>query len=139
MKIEVRYFSRTGNTKQLAEAIAAAVGVEATEVSVPMYEKADLVFLGSSVYAAGVDSAVRNFMEDNNHRIGKLVNFSTAALLSSTYRQVKQIAEINDIDVAEEEFHCRGSFAFLHRGHPNEEDLAAAADFARAVVEQLRP
>ncbi len=134
MKIAVRYFSRTGNTKKLAEAIAKAVGVEAVEVSAPMLEKADLVFLGSSVYAAGVDSAVRNFMEDNNYRIGKLVNFSTAALLSSTYDQVKKIAELNDIEVAEEEFHCRGSFAFLHRGRPNEEDLAEAAAFARRVV-----
>ena len=36
MKVEVRYFSRGGNTKKLAEAIAEAVGVEAlTTAEVP--------------------------------------------------------------------------------------------------------
>ena len=29
MKVEVRYYTRSGNTKKLAEAIAEAVGVEA--------------------------------------------------------------------------------------------------------------
>ena len=33
MKVAVRYFSRGGNTKKLAEAIASAIGVEAKDVS----------------------------------------------------------------------------------------------------------
>ncbi len=36
MKIEVRYFTRSGNTKKLAEAIAKAVGVEAKTVNEPL-------------------------------------------------------------------------------------------------------
>lgn len=136
MKIAVRYYSRSGNTKKLADAIAAAVGEEAVDVTAPMYEKADLVFLGSSVYAGGVATAVRNFLEDNNYRIGKLVCFSTGALSASTYGQIRKIAEQNDIVLSPEEFHCRGSFAFLHRDRPNDEDLAAAAAFARGIVER---
>ncbi len=134
MKIAVRYFSRGGNTKKLAEAIAAALGVEAMDLSVPLVDKVDLLFLGSSVYAYGVDGKVRNYLEDNAIRIGKLVNFSTAALISGTYQQISKIAEQNDIPLAQEEFHCRGSFAMLHKGRPNEADCAAAADFARQVV-----
>ena len=134
MKIAVRYFSRGGNTKKLAEAIAAALGVEAMDLSVPLVDKVDLLFLGSSVYAYGVDGKVRNYLEDNAIRIGKLVNFSTAALISGTYQQISKIAEQNDIPMAQEEFHCRGSFAMLHKGRPNEADCAAAADFARQVV-----
>lgn len=134
MKIAVRYFSRGGNTKKLADAIAEAVGVEAEDVSVPLLEKVDILFLGSSVYAYGVDRAVKNYLEDNAIRIGKLVNFSTAALVSGTYPQISKLAEQNDIPLSDQEFHCRGSFAMLHRGRPDAQDLKDAAAFARRVV-----
>lgn len=134
MTIAVRYYSKGGNTKKLAEAVAAAVGVTAEPISVPLLDRVDVLFLGSSVYAYGVDGKVRDFLEDNSIRISKLVNFSTAALISGTYSQIKKICEQNDIPLAEEEFHCRGSFAMLHKGRPNDEDCAAAAAFARRVI-----
>lgn len=55
MKIAVRYFSRTGNTKKLAEAIAKAINVEAKITDKPLCEDVDILFLGSSAYANGVD------------------------------------------------------------------------------------
>ena len=134
MTVAVRYFSRGGNTKKLAQAVADAVGVIPMDLSAPLLEKVDILFLGSSVYAAGVDPKVKDFLEDNAIHIGKLVNFSSAALVSGTYGQISKIAEQNDIPLAKEEFPCRGSFAFLHKGRPNEQDLQAAADFARRVV-----
>ena len=48
MKIAVRYYTKTGNTKRLAEAIAEAVGVEALPISEPVGEPVDLLFLGNS-------------------------------------------------------------------------------------------
>ncbi|MCH5271506.1 MAG: flavodoxin [Lachnospiraceae bacterium] len=134
MKVAVRYFTRSGNTEKLAHAIAEAVGVEAKDISVPLEEKTEILFLGSSVYAAGVDDAVKRFVAENKDRIGKLYNFSTAALIASTYKQVQKLAAENGIDMAEEEFHCRGSFTVLHKGRPNAEDLQNAADFAEKVV-----
>lgn len=133
MKIAIRYFSRSGNTKKLADAIAEAVGVEAKEVSEPLEEPVDILFLGSSVYAAGVDDAVKKFIGDNRANIGTLYNFSTAALISSTYKQIQKIAGENGVKVAEEEFHCRGSFAVMHKGRPNQEDLNAVAAFAKKI------
>ena len=38
MKVAVRYYTKTGNTKRLAEALAKAVGVEALPISVPVTE-----------------------------------------------------------------------------------------------------
>lgn len=134
MKVAVRYFTRSGNTKKLALAIAEAVGVEAQDVSVPLEEKTDILFLGSSVYAAGVDDAVKRFIAENKDKIGKLYNFSTAALISSTYKQVQKLAAENGVAIAEEEFHCRGSFAVMHRGRPNTEDLQNAAEFAEKII-----
>lgn len=133
MKVAIRYYTRTGNTKKLADAIAEAVCVEAEDTSVPLEEPVDILFLGSSVYAAGVDEAVKRFLADNRDKIGILYNFSTAALLSSTYKQIQKLAGEQGIKVAEEEFHCRGSFAIMHKGKPDKGDLEAAAVFAKKI------
>ena len=50
MKIAVRYYTKTGNTKRLAEAIAKEVGVEALPISTPIAEPVDILFLGNSYY-----------------------------------------------------------------------------------------
>ena len=134
MKIAVRYYTRSGNTKKLADTIAGVAGVEAKDVSVPLEEQVDLLFLGSSVYAAGVDDAVKKFVADNKEKIGTIYNFSTAAVLSSTYKQMQKIAQEHGVELSEKEFHCRGSFGIMHKSHPNAEDLKAAATFAKNVI-----
>ena len=134
MNVVVRYFTRTGNTQKLADAIAEVVGVKAETIDSPLSEKADILFLGSSVYAAGVDDKVKEFLKDNKDNIGTLVNFSTAALLPSTYNQVKKLAESLGIKVCELEFHCRGSFGALHKNRPNAQDIEAAKSFAKGIV-----
>ena len=133
MKVAVRYFTRSGNTKKLADAIASVAGVQAETVSVPLEEQTEILFLGSSVYAAGMDAAVKHFVEDNQNKIGKIYNFSTAALLPSTYKQMKKLAGECGVELSELEFHCRGSFGPLHRGRPNEEDIAAVQSFAGKI------
>ena len=47
MKIAVRYYTKTGNTKKLAEAVADAVGAEALPISAPITERVDILFLGN--------------------------------------------------------------------------------------------
>ena len=134
MKTAVRYFSKTGNTKKLALAIADAIGVDAQDISTPLKEPVDVLFLGSAVYAADIDDAVKQFISSNKANIGTIYNFSTAAVASSTYRQVKKVADAHGIAMAQEEFHCRGAFTILHRNRPNAEDFAVAAAFARSIV-----
>ena len=134
MKIAVRYFTRGGTTKKLADAIAKAVGVKAETTAVPLAEDVDILFLGSSVYANGVDDAVKEFVRGIDVKVGKAVNFSTAAMVKSTYKKVARLMEEKRIPFAEEEFSCRGSFAFAHKGRPNAEDCQAAAKFAKQIV-----
>ena len=134
MSIAIRYYTQTGNTKKLADAIAAELGVEAKPVTVPLEEKVDFLFLCNSVYWAGMDKAVKQFVGDNAAHIGTLVNLSTAALIDSTYAQMKKVAREAGVTLLEREFHCRGKFAALHAGHPDEADIAAAVAFARSVV-----
>lgn len=134
MKIAVRYYTRSGNTRKLAEAIAKAAGVEAKTTSEPLAEDVDILFLGSSVYAYGVDDEVKRFIDGIDVKVGKVVNFSTAALIKSTYKQVAKLLQEKGIPFASEEYYCKGSFGPMHKGRPNDKDLQEAADFAKSIV-----
>ena len=44
MNVAVRYFTRSGNTEKLAQAVAEAVCAEAKSIASPLEEKADILF-----------------------------------------------------------------------------------------------
>ena len=135
MNCAVRYYTKTGNTKKLADAVAKAIGVEALPISTPVDEKVDILFLGNSYYAFNIDPEVRDFVRSlDRKKVGRIVNFGSAAMLNSTYKKVKAEADKVGIKMDEREFHCKGEFKGIHRGKPDEEDLKAAADFARMVA-----
>ena len=135
MTVAVRYYTKTGNTKRLAEAVAQAVGAEALPISVPVTERADILFLGNSYYAFTIDPEVRNFIRSlDPSKVGRIVNFGSAAMLNSTYKKVKAEADKAGIPMDVREFHCRGEFKGVHKGKPDAEDLKAAAAFAAGIV-----
>ena len=135
MKIAVRYYTKTGNTKRLAEAIAKAVGVEALPINIPITESVDILFLGNSYYAFTIDPEVRQFVESmDKEKVGKIVNFGSAAMMNSTWKKVKAVADKAGISMDEREFHCKGEFKGIHKGKPDETDLRAAAEFAKKIV-----
>ena len=135
MKVAVRYYTKTGNTKRLAEAVAKAVGVEALPLSSPIEEPVDILFLGNSYYAFSIDPEVRKFIQLlPADKVGRIVNISSAAMLNSTLKKVKAEAAKRGIAVDDREFHCKGEFKGIHKGRPNSEDLAAAAEFAKTFI-----
>ena len=135
MKIAVRYYTKTGNTKRLAEAIGKAVNAEALPISTPVTEPVDILFLGNSYYVFSIDPEVRSFVKSlDKNMVGKIVNFGSAAMLNSTYKKVKAEADRIGIPMDEREFHCKGEFKGVHKGKPDENDLKAAAEFARKII-----
>ncbi|MBQ6612067.1 MAG: flavodoxin [Oscillospiraceae bacterium] len=136
MTYAVRYYTKTGNTKRLAQAIADTLGVEALPISVPVTEAVDVLFLGNSYYAFTIDPEVRDFVRSlDKSKVGRLVNFGSAAMLNSTYKKVKAEADKVGIPMDEREFRCRGEFKGIHRGRPNADDLRAASAFAKSLME----
>ncbi|MBQ1466620.1 MAG: flavodoxin [Eubacteriaceae bacterium] len=137
MKAAVRYYTKTGNTRRLAEAVAAAAGTEALPLDAPLDGYADVLFLGNSYYAFTIDPEVRSFIRSlDPSKVGRIVNFGSAALLNSTWKKVKDEADKAGIPMDSREFHCKGEFKGLNRGKPDESDLAAAAEFARGIMEE---
>lgn len=137
MKLAVRYYSRGGNTKKVAQSIAQAVGVGAETIDSPLAAPVDVLFLGGALYAGGIDGALRSYIEALSPATVKCVAvFSTAAVKTSAYPQLKKLLEEKGISVTDREFHCRGQFAALHRGRPNADDLTEAAQFAKKIIEE---
>ena len=84
MKIAVRYYSKTGNTKKLANAIATQLHVDAKDISEGLNEKVDILFLGSPVYWAGMDGSVKKFKSSTSRRVSLWQNMHLAARKART-------------------------------------------------------
>lgn len=135
MKTAIRYFTRSGNTQKLAEAIGGAIDTPALPITSPISEEVDLLFLGGSVYAFGIDETLKAFIEAlDASLVKKVAVFSTAAMVPSAYPHIQKLLEQKGIPVAPQEFHCRGRFAMVHKNRPNEKDCAAAAAFAQQLI-----
>lgn len=135
MNVAIRYYSRSGNTGKLAEGIAQAAEVPAETVDTPLEGEVDVLFLGSAVYAAGVDEKVKAFIQGlDPAKVKNVVNFSTAALLPSTYGQIGKLLAEKGIPLDTREFHCRGKFSFMHKNRPNAEDIAAVQQFTKQIL-----
>lgn len=135
MNIAVRFYTRSGNTEKLANAIAEAVGVQAASVATALSEKVDVLFLGCSYYAFDVDEAVKSFIFENKDNIGKIVCFGTSAMMKSTHKPMKKVADEAGVLLSAEEFHCRGAFGPMHKGRPDANDLKKAAAFAKKAAQ----
>ena len=135
MKIAVRYYTKNGHTKKLAAAVADVANVQEKDIWEPLEEYTDILFLGSSVYVAGVNKSVREFIAYNKDKIGTIYSFGSAAILESTYKYVQKVCEEHGVKLAAEEFHCRGEFMGRHVGHPDNVDIANIKLFAQRVLD----
>lgn len=135
MNVEVRYYSQTGNTKKLADAVALAAGVQAKTIDTPVREWTDVLFLGAAVYWAGIDSKVREFVASlAPEKVDKVAIFSNSALAERAYPALAKAIRDRGIEVEDEDFYCRGQFKILHRGHPNATDIENAYAFAKRIL-----
>lgn len=138
MQIAVRYHSRSGNTKKLAEAIAKAAGTDAADCGSPVSEALDLLFLGGALYGGRVDETLREFiMNLDPAKVRAAAVFGTSALAKEPDRKLERLLKERGISVLDRTFRCRGAFLFMNRGRPNEEDLRDAAEFALAALKKI--
>lgn len=102
MKIAVRYQSRGGNTKAVAEAIAKAAGVKAEPISTPFTRPVDLLFIGGGVYGWDIDPTLVKWLETlDPNKVKTIAAYSTAGGMNGT-KKIKTIAEARGINVREE-------------------------------------
>lgn len=136
MKTAIRYYtkSKKGNTKNLADAVSEAIGVEAADVSVDLTEKVERLFLINAMYAATIDKEIKEFLERNKDLIGEVVNLNTSASGASTWKAVRKVTDELGIRLSDREFHCAASWIFINKGLPSEEDFSRAKEFAKSLL-----
>ncbi len=136
MKTAVRYYSRSGSTKRLADAIAAKFGVIAETIDVPLPESVDVLFLGGAVYERSkIDDHLKSFIETLTHdQVKQIVAYSCSNWKMSIQKQIKKALTDENIDVLDEGIALRGQFYFINKGRPTEQECAEAAEYAKQLV-----
>ena len=136
MKTALVYFSRTGHSKRIAKAIAEALQITALDVkSQPVLDEVDLLFIVGGIYGGASSPELRAYAEGLSKRSVKKAALITSCL-NRIHRQgmIREILTRKGIDVAPDEFVCRGSFLFFGLGHPSKEEIDAAISFARKAI-----
>ena len=132
MKNAVRYYSRSGNTRTAAEAIARAIGTDAVSVdsaSASLQEPVDVLFIGGALYAYGIDKHLKAYLGSlKKDQVKKAVVFSTSWISKHAIDLIKDELNRKGIPVEKETLYFKGK--------PGEKQLQDAANVARRICGQ---
>ena len=130
MTAAVRYYSRSGNTKAMAEAIAEATNVQAVSVDAAearIDEPVDVLFIGGALYAYGIDSHLKKYISGLDKDCAKkAVVFSTTWISRHSIDLIKNGLREKGIPVEDESLYFKGK--------PSADQLKAAGSFAKRFL-----
>lgn len=130
MNVQVRYYSRSGNTKAVADAIAKAAGVSAIsvdQVNAAISESVDVLFIGGALYAYGLDSHMKDYLNAlDGSKVKKAAIFSTSWISKHSLDLIRKGLMEKGIQVEAETFYVKSK--------PNETQLKDAATFAEKFI-----
>ena len=140
MKIAVRYQSRGGNTRAVAEVIAEVLGIRAQSIDEPITDKVDVLFLGGGVYKWDADSQLIEYLEKlDPKKIGQIVAFSTTGGMKKAISRIIEYADKAGIEVNEKQLCIKmmlQGHSMLGRegGHLSEKQIAEIEAFTLEVM-----
>ena len=131
----IRYYSKFGHSKQMAEAIEQIVGAKAAAVSEKLSEPAEVLFLGAGVFLGKVNSAVFDFIDTLTPEMVKcVVLFGSCAIIESPVPQMLKALRARGIQVYGKSFTCKGAMGPIHKGHPDAKDIEDFRSFVRSTL-----
>ena len=173
MKIIITYFSGTGNTEKVANAIKEGLTghevdlLPVKSVDPTTLDSYDLVFLGSGIYAFNASRKVMTLIKKASHLPPNFAYFYTHESLNpwpEAFKTVNDLIEKQNCKLLGE-FECCGenlvplakqqrealqstlspeerkeheeNYQKYVKGHPDEQDLENAKNFAKSIVEKL--
>jgi flavorubredoxin len=105
----VRYFSKLGNTKIIAEAIADGAGVKAVSITdePELKERVDILFLGGAPYANIMAPELKEYAEKlDASKVGYLILFTTSNWSRRTVLALKKLLRAKGVHVSDEYFYA---------------------------------
>ncbi|MBQ8891607.1 MAG: flavodoxin [Bacilli bacterium] len=134
MKVEVRYYSRSGNTKSLAEAIAKGVNTKAISIddsNALISDKTDILFIGGALYAYGLDNKIKEYISNlDPNNIGASIVFSTSWISKHSIDLIKKALRNKGINVVEDYIY--------YKNKPNDNELKEAEEIAKKLIEEKK-
>lgn len=109
MNIAVRYFSKLGNTKTIAEAIAEGAGVSAVSITDEPELKTyvDVLYLGGAPYANIMAPELREYAERlDKNMVGRVILFTTSNWSRRTVLALKKFLKEKGIPVDADYFYA---------------------------------
>lgn len=131
----IRYYSKFGHSKQMAEAVEEIVGAKAATVAEAIDEPVDILFLGAGVFLGKVNGAVIDFINTlTPEKVKCVVLFGSCAIIESPVPQMLKALQARGIQVCGKSFTCKGAMGPIHKGHPDAKDLDDFRNFASSVI-----
>lgn len=134
MKVAIRYFSRGGNVRAMAEALARGAGVEALSIDEPgaeITEPVDLLFIGGALYAFQLDKAFKAYLEClPEDLIGEAICFGSSLLTRRPIYLIQDALKRKSIKINKQ--------AVYSRNHPNDNLIGVLEYFAQNEVTRDR-
>jgi flavodoxin len=145
MKTWVLYYSKGGNTKKIADAIADELDdVMKSEQIPPAYppEKVALMFLGTGEYAGKPDPKTVEFVRTlTKDRVKNIAVFGTngKGQAGTAISTIKSLIKEKGINVVDESYCCKGKFfIFANRKNPNADEIQAARQYAKRIYDSVK-
>ena len=130
MIIAVRYYSRSGNTKILADEIAKTSNVSAISVdseNAKIDKPVDLLFIGGALYAYGLDKHLKEYLKTlTKENVKKAVVFSTSWISKHSVNLIKKELRNADIEVDDEYIYVKNT--------PSEKNLEEVRTFVKKYI-----
>jgi len=133
----VLYYSLTGNTRKMAAAIAAELGVEARPIKLENeIPREGLLFLGSGSYGDRPSEDMSKFVARNDLTGQKVALFGTSG--RGEGKEVQGMEELlkRKGAIILGSYYSKGkAFVIINIGHPNRDELEGARNFAREMAQ----
>lgn len=130
MNCAVRYYSRSGNTKLIADEIARSLDIKAVSVDDPaskLNKPVDVLFIGGALYAYGIDQHLKSYLKEIDAKnVKKAAVFSTSWISKHAIEVIKEELKQKGIQVADEVFYVRGK--------ANDTQIKEAQQFAKKML-----
>lgn len=135
MSTAIRYFTKFGHSAQMAAVAGQVVGVQAFDISDPLAEPVDTLYLGCGVFLGKISKEMTAFIKSlTPDKVRRVVCFGSCAIIKSPVPQMRALLEAQGIQVDDRSFTCKGSMGPLHSGHPNRQDLENLKQFIQTTL-----
>ncbi len=150
MKTIILYSSKSGNTKKIADSMASQVGCDAIRITADStppnvdLEGYDLVFVGTGLFAGTPNEDMVRYIGNLNLKTTKMfalfITWGGAPRTDKlALKRLKALLEGKGQKVLEDHFACYGGWkgVLMKRGHPKPEEIKAAGEWAKKLVDGL--